>query len=53
MKYVRFNGNERDKNLVKKIMDYQKKRGLSSFIGAVRNLCEDALDYKEVEAKRR
>lgn len=53
MRTVTFNNNERDTNLVKRILEYQKKQGLPSFVGAVRNLCEDALDYKDVEAKRR
>ena len=52
MKKIAFNDSERDTNLVKRITEYQKKQGLPSFFGAVRNLCEDALDYKEVGAKR-
>lgn len=53
MRTVRFNNDERDTKLVKRIAEYKEKQGLSSFVEAVRILCEDALDYKEVEAKRR
>lgn len=33
------------RNLLKKIEDYKKEKGLPSFIEAVRQLCNDALEY--------
>ena len=35
---------KKDEELVRKILTYQKERGLPSFIEAVRQLCNDALD---------
>ena len=40
------NRNE-DALLIDKILKYQKKRGLSSAAAAVRELCEDAIKFKE------
>ena len=39
---------ESDKNLIKKIKDYQKAHGLSSFVGTVRKLCNDALEIEKI-----
>lgn len=37
-----------DKELVDKIKDYQQAHGLSSFIAAVRKLCNDALAIEKI-----
>ena len=47
-KQVKFNDNDRDNELVKKITEYQKAHGLSSFIDAVRKLCNDALEIEKI-----
>lgn len=39
---------ESDAELVKKIKEYQIAHGLSSFIGAIRKLCKDALEIKKI-----
>lgn len=39
---------EIDKFLVKRIEKYQKSKGLTSFIAAVRELCDDALTLKKI-----
>lgn len=46
MKQLKFN--EADKDLVAKITEYQKAHGLSSFISAVRKLCNDALEIEKI-----
>lgn len=45
-KQIKFN--ESDKDLIKAITEYQKEQGISSFVGAVRKLCQDALVIKKV-----
>ena len=40
--------NENDKELVERIIEYQKAHGLSSFISAVRKLCNDALEIEKI-----
>ena len=42
---------EKDAELVKKIQEYQKERNYTSFIDAVRALCEDALQFKKLVSK--
>lgn len=37
-----------DKELVDKIKEYQKAHGLSSFVAAVRKLCNDALEIEKI-----
>lgn len=37
-----------DKELINAIKDYQKAHGLSSFVGAVRKLCKDALEIEKI-----
>lgn len=37
-----------DEELIKKIEEYQKAHGLSSFTAAVRKLCKDALAVAEI-----
>lgn len=39
---------ESDKDLIEKIIDYQKAHGLSSFVAAVRKLCKDALEIEKI-----
>lgn len=46
MRVVRFIDD--DKELIKRIEEYQKAHGLSSFIAAVRKLCKDALAVAEI-----
>ena len=46
MKTVKFNDN--DKDLVRKIIAYQKAHGLSSFVAAVRKLCSDAIEIEKI-----
>ena len=38
---------DKDGELVRKIQAYQKEKGLPSFIEAVRQLCNDALQLKK------
>lgn len=45
-KHITFIDN--DEELIKKIEEYQKAHGLSSFVSAVRKLCDDALKIKEI-----
>lgn len=45
-KYIRFK--DSDEELIKAITEYQKEQGISSFVGAVRKLCQDALVIKKV-----
>lgn len=40
--------NEKDKHLIKRIEKYQKSKGLTSFVAAVRELCDDALTLKKI-----
>lgn len=37
-----------DKDLIEKIIEYQKAHGLSSFVAAVRKLCRDALEIAKI-----
>lgn len=37
-----------DKDLIEKIIEYQKAHGLSSFVAAVRKLCRDALEIEKI-----
>lgn len=37
-----------DKDLIDKIIEYQKAHGLSSFVAAVRKLCKDALEIEKI-----
>lgn len=46
MKTVKFN--ESDADLIKQIKEYQKAHGLSSFVGAIRKLCKDALEIEKI-----
>ena len=39
---------ESDAELIKLIEKYQKKKGIKSFVGAVRELCKDALMLKKI-----
>ncbi len=45
-KIIKFIDN--DKDLIDKIKEYQKAHGLSSFIAAVRKLCNDALEIEKI-----
>lgn len=42
---------EKDKELVKKIGDFQKRNELTHFIDAVRKLCEIGLDFEKTVNK--
>ena len=46
MRTVKFNENDAD--LIRRIVEYQKAHGLSSFIGAIRKLCKDALEIEKI-----
>lgn len=46
MKTIKFNDN--DKDLIKKITEYQKAHGLSSFVAAIRKLCADAIAIEKI-----
>ena len=37
-----------DESLILKIIEYQKAHGISSFVGAVRKLCQDALEIEKI-----
>lgn len=37
-----------DKELVDRIIEYQKAHGLSSFVATVRKLCKDALEIEKI-----
>ena len=39
---------DRDKELIKKISEYQNAHGLPSFVSAVRKLCADALEIEKI-----
>lgn len=43
---VTFTESNRDQKIVQGILEYKKKQGLTTFIDAVRNICEIGLDYK-------
>ena len=47
-KQIKFTDSDYDKALIKKIAEYQKSHGLSSFIAAVRKLCEDAIQVEKI-----
>lgn len=38
-----------DADLIRQITEYQKAHGLSSFVGAVRKLCRDALEIAKIQ----
>ena len=40
--------NEKDKKLIKRIEKYQESKGLTSFVAAVIELCDDALTLKKI-----
>ena len=46
MKGVKFTDN--DKELVQRIEQYRKEQKLSSFVEAVRKLCNNALDLRKI-----
>lgn len=46
-KQVTFNQN--DEELVCRITEYQNAHGLSSFVSAIRKLCNDALKIAEIQ----
>ena len=46
MRTVKFN--ESDADLIKRIIEYQTAHGLSSFVGAIRKLCKDALEIEKI-----
>lgn len=46
MRTIKFT--ESDADLIKQIIEYQKAHGLSSFIGAIRKLCKDALEIEKI-----
>ena len=48
---VTFTESNRDQKIVQGILEYKKKQGLTTFIDAVRNICEIGLDYKRVQEK--
>lgn len=39
---------DKDAQLIKKIVAYQKERGISSFVETVWQLCEKALKFSEI-----
>lgn len=39
---------DKDAQLIKKIVAYQKEKGISSFVETVRQLCEKALKFSEI-----
>lgn len=39
---------EKDTELIRRIQQYQNEKGLSHFIDAVRQLCNDALQLKKI-----
>ncbi len=50
-KTIKFNDNEKDKALIKRIEKYQKSKGISSFVQAIRDLCETGLDIEKIKRK--
>lgn len=42
---------EKDKELIKKIADFQQKNDLDYFIEAVRKLCEVGLEFEKTVSK--
>ena len=50
-KTATFNDSEKDKELVKRIVKYQKDKKHKSFIDAVRELCDIALKFDEIKKK--
>ena len=47
-KGITFGDSKRDRDLIKRITDYQEKSGISTFVEAVRKLCDDALQLKKI-----
>ena len=39
---------DKDTQLINRIVAYQKEKGISSFVEAVRQLCEKALKFNEI-----
>ena len=39
---------DKDAQLIRRIVAYQKERGISSFVETVRQLCEKALKFSEI-----
>ncbi len=39
---------DKDAQLIRRIVAYQKEKGISSFVEAVRQLCEKALKFNEI-----
>lgn len=39
---------DKDAQLIRRIVTYQKEKGISSFVEAVRQLCEKALKFNEI-----
>lgn len=48
---VTFTESDRDQKIVQGILEYKEKQGLTTFIDAVRNICEIGLDYKRLQEK--
>lgn len=46
MKTVKFT--DSDSELISKIIEYQKAHGISSFTGAVRQLCKVAIELEKI-----
>lgn len=46
MRRITFTDN--DKELIEKIIEYQKAHGLSSFVATVRKLCKDSLEIEKI-----
>jgi hypothetical protein len=47
-KQIKFTDSDGDMELIKKITEYQKAHGLSSFIAAVRKLCNDSIQIEKI-----
>ena len=45
---IKFGDSDSDKELVKRITEYQKAHGLPTFISAVRKLCNDAIEIEKI-----
>lgn len=48
MKMIQFTDSDNDKLLVARIKEYADAHGISSFIGAVRQLCNIALEVEKI-----
>ena len=47
-KQVKFSDSDSDKDLIQKIIEYQKAHGLPTFISAIRKLCNDAIEIEKI-----